>query len=93
MTLSLARALGPDIRFMCVSPGAVDTDFLPGRDHAALEKIAAATPLKRIVKPEDVADAVFSVFDGVIRAEQADVAGRFVVGRPWRAMFVDLDRG
>ena len=60
MTLSLARALGPDIRVMCVSPGAVATDFVAGRDRAALEKIAAATPLKRIVEPEDVADAVLA---------------------------------
>ncbi len=41
MTLSLARALGPEIRVMCVSPGAVATDFVAGRDRAALEKIAA----------------------------------------------------
>jgi 3-oxoacyl-[acyl-carrier protein] reductase len=74
MTLSLARALGPDIRVMCVSPGAVDTDFLPGRDHAALEKIAAATPLKRIVKPEDVADAVFACV-----MLKASTGGRIVV--------------
>jgi 3-oxoacyl-[acyl-carrier protein] reductase len=60
MTLSLARALGPEIRFMCVSPGAVATDFLAGRDRATLEKIAAGTPLKRIVEPEDVADAVLA---------------------------------
>lgn len=74
MTLSLARALGPDIRFMCVSPGAVDTDFLPGRDHAALEKIAAATPLKRIVEPEDVADAVLACV-----MLKASTGGRIVV--------------
>jgi 3-oxoacyl-[acyl-carrier protein] reductase len=59
---------------MCVSPGAVDTDFLPGRDHAALEKIAAATPLKRIVKPEDVADAVFACV-----MLKASTGGRIVV--------------
>jgi 3-oxoacyl-[acyl-carrier protein] reductase len=60
MTLSLARALGPDIRVMCVSPGAVATDFVPGRDRAAFETIAAATPLRRIVQPEDVAEAVLA---------------------------------
>jgi 3-oxoacyl-[acyl-carrier protein] reductase len=38
----------------------VETDFVPGRDHAALEKVAAATPLKRIVQPEDVARTVMA---------------------------------
>ena len=55
MTMSLARALGPKIRVLCVSPGAVATDFVAGRDRPALEKIAATTPLKRVVEPEDVA--------------------------------------
>jgi 3-oxoacyl-[acyl-carrier protein] reductase len=58
MTMSLARALGPAIRVLCVSPGAVATDFVVGRDRAALEKIAQGTPLKRVVEPEDVAKAV-----------------------------------
>jgi 3-oxoacyl-[acyl-carrier protein] reductase len=35
MTLSLARAHGP-VRFLCVSPASVDTDFIPGRDRAEL---------------------------------------------------------
>ena len=60
MTMSLARALGPEIRLLCVSPGAVATDFVAGRDRAALEKIALATPLKRVVEPEDVARAVLA---------------------------------
>jgi 3-oxoacyl-[acyl-carrier protein] reductase len=74
MTLSLARALGPEIRLMCVSPGAVATDFVAGRDRAALEKIAAATPLKRIVEPEDVADAVLACV-----LLKASTGGRIVV--------------
>jgi 3-oxoacyl-[acyl-carrier protein] reductase len=36
----------------------VATDFVVGRDRAALEKIAQGTPLKRVVEPEDVAKAV-----------------------------------
>jgi 3-oxoacyl-[acyl-carrier protein] reductase len=60
MTVSLARALGPAIRVLCVSPGAVATDFVAGRDRAVLEKIAAATPLKQIVQPEDVATAIMA---------------------------------
>ena len=60
MTLSLARALGPDIRVLCVSPGAVATDFLPGRGREQLARIAEGTPLKRIVEPDDVARAVLA---------------------------------
>jgi len=58
MTKSLARALAPTIRVMAVSPGVVATDFVPGRDAAALEKIAASIPLKRVAQPEDVARAI-----------------------------------
>ncbi|MFI5011667.1 MAG: SDR family NAD(P)-dependent oxidoreductase [Hyphomicrobiales bacterium] len=60
MTMSLARVLGPQIRVLCVSPAAVATDFVAGRDRAALEKIAATTPLKRVTEPEDVALAVMA---------------------------------
>lgn len=60
MTLALARALGPEIRVLCTSPGAVETDFVAGRDHAAMEKIAQASPLKRIIQPEDVARTVIA---------------------------------
>ena len=60
ITMSLGRVLGPDIRIMSVSPGAVATDFVPGRDRAALEKGAQATPIKRVVEPEDVADAILA---------------------------------
>ncbi len=60
MTMSLGRALGPQIRVLCVSPAAVATDFLPGRDRAALEKFAAATPLKRVNEPEDVARTILA---------------------------------
>ncbi|EJL27345.1 dehydrogenase of unknown specificity, short-chain alcohol dehydrogenase [Caulobacter sp. AP07] len=60
MTLSLARVLGPEIRVLCVSPGAVATDFVAGRGREALAKIAQSTPLKKIVEPEDVARAVLA---------------------------------
>ena len=58
MTKSLARALAPTIRVMAVSPGVVDTDFVPGRDAAANAKIAATIPLKRVATPEDCAAAI-----------------------------------
>jgi len=60
MTMSLARVLGPEVRLMCVAPGPVATDFVAGRGRDALEKLAAATPLKRVVEAEDVAQAVMA---------------------------------
>jgi 3-oxoacyl-[acyl-carrier protein] reductase len=60
MSISLARVLGPEVRVVCVSPAAVATDFVAGRDRAALEKIAANTPMKQVVEPEDVAKAVMA---------------------------------
>ena len=60
MTMSLGRALGPEIRVLCVSPGAVNTDFVAGRGLPQLEKIAQATPLKKIVQPDDVARAILA---------------------------------
>ena len=60
MTMSLARVLGPEVRLMCVAPGPVATDFVAGRGREALEKLAAATPLRRVVEAEDVAQAVMA---------------------------------
>ncbi|MBS7777534.1 SDR family oxidoreductase [Acidovorax sp. CCYZU-2555] len=59
LTISMARAFGP-VRFLCVSPASVDTDFVGGRSRAELEKKAAQTPLGRVVAPEDVAQAVLA---------------------------------
>jgi len=58
MTKSLARALAPAVRVMAVSPGVVATDFVPGRDAAALEKVAGTIPLKRVATAEDVGRAI-----------------------------------
>ncbi len=60
MTMSLARVLGPEIRVVGVSPGAVATGFVAGRGREQLEKMAAATPLKAITEPNDVARAILA---------------------------------
>jgi len=60
MTKSLGRALAPEVRVMAVSPGVVDTQFVPGRSKEITDKIAASTPLKRIASPTDVADAILA---------------------------------
>lgn len=69
MTLSMARNLGPEIRVNVVCPAMVT-----GRwhlEHLGREKYEAqftqwanATPLKKRVNPEDVADAVAWLIDG-----------------------------
>ncbi len=60
MGLALARALAPAIRVLTVSPGVVDTEFVPGRDKAMREKQGRATPLGRLCTPEDVAGVVLA---------------------------------
>ncbi|MGL4635306.1 MAG: SDR family NAD(P)-dependent oxidoreductase [Beijerinckiaceae bacterium] len=61
MTKSLARALAPKLRVMGVSPGVVDTDFVPGRGAEQLAKIATTIPLQRVAKADDVANAIFAL--------------------------------
>jgi len=60
MGMSLARALAPTIRVLTISPGVVDTDFVPGRDKAMREKQGATSPLKRAATPQDCAEAVLA---------------------------------
>jgi pteridine reductase len=57
MTRSLAIELGPEVRVNAVAPGAV---LWPesGKAHAEQQKLMDATALKRIGRPEDVAEAV-----------------------------------
>jgi 3-oxoacyl-[acyl-carrier protein] reductase len=60
LTLALAKVLGPKIRILSVSPAAVDTDFVKGRDPERLRKIADATPLRHVTTADDVARAVLA---------------------------------
>lgn len=60
LTRALAKELGPShIRVNCVAPGVVDTNMngqLSPEDRAAL---AEETPLGRIGRPEEIAQAIF----------------------------------
>ena len=58
MTKALARVLAPEVRVLAVSPGVVDTAFVPGRDADFNDKVKASTPLKRIGEAEDIAAAI-----------------------------------
>ncbi|MET0273112.1 MAG: SDR family oxidoreductase [Phenylobacterium sp.] len=58
MTRSLARALAPEVRVLAVSPGVVDTGFVPGRGADFNAKTSATLPLRRIATAHDVALAI-----------------------------------
>lgn len=60
MTTSLGRALAPEIRVLAVSPGVVDTDFVPGRGKDFKDRAAKMTPLGRLTTPLDVAEAILA---------------------------------
>jgi NAD(P)-dependent dehydrogenase (short-subunit alcohol dehydrogenase family) len=55
---ALARALAPAVRVISVSPGVVDSGFVPGRGPEFNAKAAAVTPLRRVGTVDDVAAAV-----------------------------------
>ncbi|HUQ29340.1 MAG TPA: SDR family oxidoreductase [Usitatibacter sp.] len=58
MGKSLARAFAPTVRVLTVSPGVVESSFVPGRGADFNAKAAASTPLKRVGQPDDVAAAI-----------------------------------
>ena len=58
MAKGLARALAPKVRVLNVSPGVVESTFVPGRGADFNAKAAAGTPLQRVGQAEDVAAAI-----------------------------------
>jgi 3-oxoacyl-[acyl-carrier protein] reductase len=69
LTLSLARALAPEVRVNAVCPGFVDTRWTRGAmdeaSYAAFTaRVADSAPLKRMTLPEDVAEAALWLIEG-----------------------------
>lgn len=59
MTRSLAREVARSgIRVNCVAPGLVDTDMLAGLDPDVKREMIRQIPMRRAVRPEEVAAAV-----------------------------------
>lgn len=58
LTRALAKTLAPQIRCLAVSPGVVDTPFVPGRDATFNERVGATLPLRRVGVADDVAAAI-----------------------------------
>ena len=55
----LARELAPrNITVNCIAPGAVDTAMFASNDPQAQAGMIAATPLKRMARPEEIAGTV-----------------------------------
>ncbi|MDA1091940.1 MAG: SDR family NAD(P)-dependent oxidoreductase [Acidobacteria bacterium] len=61
MTLSLARALAPEIRVVSVAPGLVLTQFTATWSAQVRQQHIDRTPLGRLATPQDVGRAVLSV--------------------------------
>ena len=58
-TMALAKELGPsNITVNCIEPGVIDTEMNACLDSETLEGLKNDTPLCRIGRPEDVANAV-----------------------------------
>ena len=63
MTMSLARALAPEIRVNCISPGLIDTQLTHGWRLYRKQQIAQ-TPMGRLGTPHDVARCVYDLACG-----------------------------
>ena len=79
MTLSLARALGPEIRVNAVCPGLIQTRWLKeGLGEEAYDRlvseIEATTPLRKASLPEDIAETAVWLVEGA-----AHVTGETVI--------------
>jgi 3-oxoacyl-[acyl-carrier protein] reductase len=61
MTKALAKALSPELRVVGISPGVVNTSFVPGRGPEFNQKAASTTPLRRVGESEDVAQAIVAL--------------------------------
>jgi 3-oxoacyl-[acyl-carrier protein] reductase len=55
---NLAAAVSPHVRINSVAPGLIETDMIQALDKKARKTIVETTPLKRIGKPQDIANTV-----------------------------------
>ena len=80
LTQALARELGPSgIRVNAVSPGVIDTEMNAHLSPADLTALAAETPLERVGKPEEVAEAILYLAEAqFVTGQNLPVNGGFL---------------
>lgn len=68
LTQTMARGLAPDVRVNCVCPGFVEGQWMQSTEHGlgdryeiTKEKTAQKIPLRRVARPEDVAEAILAL--------------------------------
>ncbi|MEW5980248.1 MAG: SDR family NAD(P)-dependent oxidoreductase [Acidobacteriota bacterium] len=54
-----AQALAPHVRVNCIAPGLIETEMTESLGPIATERVVTATPLARVGKPEEIADAAY----------------------------------
>ena len=83
LTKSLAKELGPSgIRCNAIAPGVILTDMLRNLSEEDLEALRQDTPLERLGRPEDVAEAVWYLASegaSFITGEVLNLSGGFVI--------------
>lgn len=58
-TKSMAKALGPDIRVNCVSPGVTESDMTKNMNQERLDQLIQSSLLKKIATPQTVAKGIY----------------------------------
>jgi NAD(P)-dependent dehydrogenase (short-subunit alcohol dehydrogenase family) len=75
LTRALALELAPEIRVVAILPGPIDTPALGIDDKSAIGNLIAATPLRRLGQPEEIA----SLAAFLASAEAAYITGTGIV--------------
>ena len=83
LTKALAKEVAPsNIRVNCIAPGVIDTDMIKDFDDETRNALVEETPLLRLGKPEDIANAaVFLASEkaSFITGQTLSVNGGFVI--------------